>query len=218
MTKLEDWLQPVRFSRESKPRYFSLPRGSHWSVEADFTSLRFRRRGAFYPRQFFPIVLFTAAVTAFYVFMLLTLCDVLPGAPEDMPGWQRAIPLVAIGAFELLFFYGIISQIFTAVHTLHWEFSQGQVRYFDRYFGFVYRNTTTKIDNWTDLEVRLLDDDWSMEEYEALRQNHMLSELSWAVVLLNGASSEILLMNSQWDKKEALWVADVLLREQSCVM
>lgn len=203
--------EPILFELHTPPLQLEQPSKSRWKYQTDFNGITCKKRGGGY-KIWDTIILFSRVfcVTGMIVLVLL-----LGGDLWKMLAMLTPVILLGLGCIVKLFFH-----VAEWCRITHWTFACNEAECRTGCLGWT-RTRHYDITDWNFLLVCLPADERVKPELiaegnpDAIREYYDESEL-WQIAFLNSAEEQMFAVKNL-TKSEALWMADVLLREQRVI-
>jgi hypothetical protein len=198
---------PIEFRLNSPPQHLESPPKNRWYYQTDFEGICFQKRGedTMGDSIALPIAVFFIS------------CIILTFAFLDGEWAVVLIPLLLVGMY---FLATPLQYLFKLFHRTKWTFAREEAE-FRGIRLFRTRVENYDLTDWHSLIVRLPEDEEVKPEliaegnHDAIRDYYDACHL-WQLAFLNAAGERIIAIE-KLSKPEALWMADVLLREQRAV-
>ena len=207
----------------SPPQHIEPPSKSRWHYQTDFNGIGFQKRGEDKIRDILRSLY--RAVTDNGIIGLFALAIIGAILREEKPvdGEVWCLVLIYLSPLVLYGLYRIAMVLYHFVEWFRvttWMFAHGEAEIRTVRFGSV-RTANYKLTDWTSLVVRLPEDEQVKPELIAEGNPDGIRDFYdgcdfWQLVFLN-ADGEQLLVIENLSKPEALWMADVILREQRTI-
>ena len=213
--------KPMVFTLTSPPQHIEPPPKCRWHYQSDFDGFGFRFRADAKFSNLFLLIFGTFFWIGLVVFVLQIFGVLNPQRQPQGIAWGDMlillIPLVVIG----LWLFGVMLNAYLKLFSRSsWWFSLSEAEFRTVRFGLV-RTTNYNLTDWNSLVVSLPDDEEVKPELiaegdlNAIQTFYNDCEL-WQVVFLDTAGERCMAIE-KLRKPEALWLADVILRERRAI-
>jgi hypothetical protein len=211
--------EPIVFDLDLLPQHLDLPPKSRWYYHTDFDGIGFRKKGKDNVRDILRSLYWAVrdnGIVCFFVWATFALLNDGPPANEGV--WVGAFallsPLVLYGLYRIgVLLYHLLEWS----RTTTWMFARGVAEFRSVRFGSL-RTEQHMLTDWDSLVVRLPVDEKISPVLIAVGNPHVIRDYynaceRWQLAFLNVAGDQLMEIN-ELSKSEALWMADVILREQ----
>lgn len=208
--------EPIPFPLDSKPQGIEPPDGSAWKFETEFDSFDFRKRGVFSLSNccssLFAACFWNGIVSVF----ILGLCGVIPSSESLQGGiwWLLFFFLIPFEIIGLVLIYAFFTNIMEPFRVTKWSFRFGQAAFQSGFAGA----TTFSLGGWSSMTVRLTSD-LEDEQEDCLDEDDIQwydEDYSWELAFLDSDEKPLATIDGLY-KSEALWMADVVLRQMRSI-
>jgi hypothetical protein len=209
-TKWEGISEPIALEINSSPQHLEPPPKSRWHYQSDYEGFGFRKRGGDNVEDFFgPLG-----------------CAVFIGGFVAIIGFLRgewdSVFLILVG---LVILYHVVLALIGLIELLFrrtsWTFAFGEARFCSVLFVLA-RTANYELTDWKSLVVHIPEAERNHTKEleldcnaETVRDYYSDSAL-WQLAFLNTAGEQLMAIE-KLRKPEALWMADVVLREQRTI-
>jgi hypothetical protein len=214
--------EPIVFALDSSPQQIEPPPKSKWHYLADFNSVGFQKRGENKIQDFIKsliVAIFVNGIVLFFALLLFGLLhDEQPMKGETL--WGMLICLSPFILYGLIKIGAVLYHFFEWFRITTWMFAYGEAEFRTVRFGWQ-RTLHYKLTNWDSLVVCLPEDEKvspvliAAGNPETIREFYDACDL-WQLAFLDSAGEALMSIDSL-SKPEALWMVDVVLREQQAI-
>jgi len=202
--------EPVVLAINSAPQRLEPPPKSRWRYQEEFDGFSFQKRGGSNSWE----------IIVYFIFAVVS--GIFAGIFAFIGGEIESMVALICGLLVLIFLvmslYKLIDFFFRKTS---WAFSRGQAR-FRTVLLLWARTANYELTGWSSLAAQIVDEERNYTQELQLDcepnkvRNYYNGESRWQLVFLN-AGDEQLAVIEQLFKPEALWIADVLIREQRAI-
>ncbi|MCL2623387.1 MAG: hypothetical protein FWD31_06945 [Planctomycetaceae bacterium] len=201
--------EPIVLEIDSAPQRLEPPPKCRWRYQPEFDGFSFRKRGGDSKEEILV-----------YCFIALV-CGILGGVfafLDDKMAFVAPICALLVLIFLVLAFYKLIEFFFRKTS---WTFARGEARF--RTVLFLRARTANhELTGWSSLAAQIIEAERNYAQELKLDcdpkkvRNYYDGESRWQLVFLNAAREQLAVIE-KLSKPEALWMADVMLREQRAI-
>ena len=208
---------PKVLGLDSPPQHLKPPTKSRWQYQTELAGFCFRCRGKGRIRKFFVWILTAVLYNGLLTPFVLVMCGVIePDDPlEGLDWWFSLFIVIGVGIGGIVFCGVAFNSFLNLFRRTNWRFVHGEAVFHTARIGS--RTTHHDLTNWNSLAVRLVRH-WKIIEpqyNDELRKFYEEGD-RWQVAFLDKNGADIAVINNL-HKPEALWMVDVILREQRAI-
>jgi hypothetical protein len=214
--------EPIAFRLDSLPQHIvEPPTNSRWHYQTEFNGVGFQKQGEDTIGDIIGSLFWAVFVNGIVGVFVLEIFSVLNPERKLVETWWYGMlamsPFIAYGLFRIGVAWYYFLELFRVTT---WTFAYGEADFCSVRFGSR-RTAQHHLTGWTSLIVRLPEDEQVTPELiaegnpDAIRDFYDACD-RWQLAFLNAAGEQLLAIE-KLSKPEALWMADVVLREQRAV-
>ena len=208
---------PMVLGLESPPQHLEPPAKSRWQYQTELAGLCFQCRGKGRISKFFVWILTAVLYNGLLIPFVLAMCGVIePDNPlEGLDWWFLLFIVIGVGIGGIVFCVVAFNSFLNLFRRTSWRFAHGEAVFHTARIRS--RTTHHDLTGWNSLAIRVVraEKDKEPKDNTELRKFYEEGD-HWQVAFRDKNGTDLAVINNL-SKPEALWMADVILREQRAI-